>query len=74
MRYFGNIALVLALSVCSTTKFIDIPEGFTVFYGQGQWRNPLSGNIAGGRTKIVLIAAKREPDLTRRTGMLLAGW
>ena len=31
-------------------------------------------NIAGGRTKIVLIAAKREPDLTRRTGMLLAGW
>jgi Protein of unknown function (DUF3574) len=50
----------------------NFPEGFTVLYGQGQWRNPLSGNIAGGRTKIVLIAAKREPDLTRRTGMLLA--
>ena len=49
----------------------NFPEGFTVFDGQGQWRNPLTGNIADGRTKIVLIAAKREPDLTRRLSSVI---
>jgi hypothetical protein len=49
----------------------NFPEGFTVFDGQGQWRNPLTGNIAGARTKIVLIAAKREPDLTRRLSSVI---
>ena len=49
----------------------NFPEGFTVFDGQGQWRNPLTGNIADGRTKIVLIAVKREPDLTRRLSSVI---
>jgi hypothetical protein len=44
----------------------NFPDGFTVFDGEGQWRNPQTGHIGGGRTKILLVAAKREPDLARR--------
>jgi Protein of unknown function (DUF3574) len=44
----------------------NFPDGFTAFDGEGQWRNPLTGQIAGGRTKILLVAAKPEPDLSRR--------
>ena len=43
----------------------NFPDGFTVFDGEGQWHNPQTGQIAGGRTKILLVAAKREPDLAR---------
>lgn len=43
----------------------NFPDGFTVFDGDGQWRNPQTGHIAGSRTKILVIAAKREPDLAR---------
>ena len=44
----------------------NFPDGFTAFDGEGQWRNPHSGQIAGGGTKILLVAAKPEPDLSRR--------
>jgi hypothetical protein len=44
----------------------NFPDGFTVFDGEGQWRNPRTGHIVSDRTKILLIAAKREPDLARR--------
>jgi hypothetical protein len=44
----------------------NFPDGFTAFDGAGQWRNPHSGQIAGGVTKILLVAAKPEPDLSRR--------
>jgi Protein of unknown function (DUF3574) len=44
----------------------NFPDGFTVFDGEGQWRNPQTGQIAGGRTKILRVAAKREPDLAGR--------
>jgi hypothetical protein len=44
----------------------NFPDGFTAFDGEGQWRNPHSGQIAGGETKILLVAAKPEPDLSRR--------
>ena len=44
----------------------NFPDGFTVFDAEGQWRNPQTGLIAGGRTKNLLVAAKPEPDLTRR--------
>ena len=49
-------------------KFItpNFPDGFTVFDGEGQWRNPRIGAIARDPTKILLIAAKREPDLAQR--------
>jgi hypothetical protein len=47
------------------------PDGFTVFDGEGQWRDPGTGQIAGGRTKILLVAAKPEPDLSRRLSAVI---
>jgi len=44
----------------------NFPDGFTVFDGEGQWRSPRTGRIASDRTKILLVAVKREPDLARR--------
>ena len=44
----------------------NFPDGFTVFDSEGQWRNPQTGLIAHERTKILLVAAKREPDLAQR--------
>jgi hypothetical protein len=49
----------------------NFPDGFTVFDGEGQWRNPRTGRIAGDRTKIVLVAAKRELDLARRLSVVI---
>jgi hypothetical protein len=49
----------------------NFPDGFTAFDGEGQWRNPLTGQIAGGRTKILLVAAKPEPDLPRRLSAVI---
>ena len=47
------------------------PDGFTVFDGEGQWRNPQTGHIAGNRTKIVLVAAPRTPDLAQRLSAVI---
>ena len=44
----------------------NFPDGFTLLDGEGQWRNPQTGQIASGRTKILFVAAKPEPDLSRR--------
>ncbi len=44
----------------------NFPDGFTVFDGEGQWRNPQTGHIARDPTKILLVAAQRTPDLARR--------
>jgi hypothetical protein len=44
----------------------SFPDGFTVFDGEGQWRNPATGRIARERTKVLLVAARREPDLPSR--------
>ena len=44
----------------------NFPDGFTVFDGQGQWRNPATGTIGHDPTKILLVAAKRTPDLAAR--------
>ncbi|HEX4185917.1 MAG TPA: DUF3574 domain-containing protein [Stellaceae bacterium] len=49
----------------------NFPEGFTSFDGEGQWRNPQTGQIAGGRTKILLVAAKPEPDLPQRLSAVI---
>jgi hypothetical protein len=49
----------------------NFPEGFTVFDGEGQWRNPQTGHIAAGRTKILLVAAKQEPHLARRLSVVI---
>jgi hypothetical protein len=49
----------------------NFPDGFTLFDGEGQWRNPQTGRITGGRTKILLVAAKREPDFARRLSAVI---
>jgi Protein of unknown function (DUF3574) len=49
----------------------NFPDGFTVFDGEGQWRNPQTGRIAREPTKILLIAAKREPDLVQRLSAVI---
>jgi uncharacterized protein DUF3574 len=49
----------------------NFPDGFTVFDGEGQWRNPQTGRIAGNRTKILLIAAPRTPDLAQRLSAVI---
>jgi hypothetical protein len=44
----------------------NFPDGFTVFDGEGQWQNPTTGVIGREHTKILLVAAKRSPDLPGR--------
>ena len=49
----------------------NFPDGFTVFDGEGQWRNPQTGLITGSRTKILLVAAPRTPDLAQRLSSVI---
>jgi Protein of unknown function (DUF3574) len=49
----------------------NFPDGFTIFDGEGQWRNPQTGHIISDRTKILLVAVKREPDLARRLSAVI---
>jgi hypothetical protein len=49
----------------------NFPDGFTVFDGDGQWRNPATGAIGHERTKILLIAAGRTPDLAARLAAVI---
>jgi hypothetical protein len=49
----------------------NFPNGFTVFDGDGQWQNPASHEITRERTKILLVAAKRTPDLAQRLAAVI---
>ena len=49
----------------------NFPDGFTVFDGEGQWRNPQTGRIANNRTKILLVAAPRTLDLAGRLSAVI---
>jgi hypothetical protein len=49
----------------------NFPDGFTVFDGEGQWRNPQTGQTARERTKILLVAAKPSPDLPHRLAAVI---
>lgn len=49
----------------------NFPDGFTVFDGYGQWRNPATGTIAHDPAKILLVAAKRGPDLGDRINAVM---
>jgi Protein of unknown function (DUF3574) len=49
----------------------NFPDGFTVLDGEGQWRNLRTGHTARDPTKILLVAAKREPDLARRLSTVI---
>ena len=52
----------------------NFPAGFTVFDGDGQWRDPATGHIARERTKIMLVAARREPTLAGRLSAVVAAY
>ena len=49
----------------------NFPDGFTVFDGEGQWQNPATHQIARERTKILLVAAPRAPDLATRLAAVI---
>ena len=49
----------------------NFPDGFTAFDGEGQWRNPATGWIAREPTKVLLVAAKRSPDLAARLAAVI---
>jgi hypothetical protein len=49
----------------------NFPDGFTVFDGEGQWRNPQTGQIVNARTKILIVAAERTPDLAQRLSAVI---
>jgi hypothetical protein len=49
----------------------NLPDGFTVFDGDGQWQNPATHEIARERSKILLVAAKRAPDLAPRLSAII---
>jgi len=49
----------------------NFPDGFTVFDGAGQWRNPQSGAIAREPPKILLAAAYPRPDLKYRVAAVI---
>ncbi|HZT86437.1 MAG TPA: DUF3574 domain-containing protein [Stellaceae bacterium] len=50
------------------------PDGFTVFDGQGQWRNPGTGAIARESSKVVVIAAPQTADLAGRLDAVIAAY
>ena len=49
----------------------NFPDGFTVFDGEGQWQNPATRQITRQRTKILLVAARRTPDLGQRISAVI---
>ena len=49
----------------------NFPGGFTVFDGEGQWRNPQTGQIVSAWTKILMVAAERTPDLAQRLSAVI---
>jgi Protein of unknown function (DUF3574) len=49
----------------------NFPDGFTVLDGEGQWHNPQTGHIVRDPTKILVVAAKRTPDLARRLSAVI---
>src|SRR6516165_2278280 len=52
----------------------NFPDGFTAFDGDGQWRNPATGQIVSARTKVLIIAAPRTPDLALRLSSVMEGY
>ncbi len=51
-----------------TTNF---PDGYTVFDGVGGWRTAEPGGTARDPTKILLVAAKRSPELPGRLSAVM---
>src|SRR5712691_5828567 len=49
----------------------NFPDGFTVLDGDGQWQNPATRETVRERTKILLVAARRAPDLAPRLAAVI---
>jgi hypothetical protein len=49
----------------------NLPAGFTVFDGSGQWQSPRTHRIVRERTKILLVAVKRSPELAVRLAAVI---
>ena len=50
----------------------NLPDGFTVHDGAGQWLNPQTGNITRERTKILTVASdKPRPDFKDRLSAII---
>jgi hypothetical protein len=62
----GDLTEVEWARFAADTVTANFPDGFTVFDGEGQWRDPASGRIVRERSKVVLVAAKRSADLSGR--------
>jgi len=52
----------------------NFPDGFTVFDASGQWRNPATGAIMRDPTKVLVVAAKRAPDLADRLTAIIEAY
>lgn len=44
----------------------ELPDGFTVTDGDGEWRDPATQTVTRERTKIVMVAVTGSPDIAVR--------
>lgn len=44
----------------------EFPDGFTVIDGDGEWRDPATQTVERERSKILIVAARKSPDLASR--------
>jgi Protein of unknown function (DUF3574) len=52
----------------------NFPDGFTAFDAEGQWRNPATGVVSSALTKVLLVAARRAPDLAMRLSAVIEAY
>lgn len=52
----------------------NFPSGFTVLDGEGQWQDPATGAVEREATKILLVTARRSPDLALRLAIVIAAY
>ena len=52
----------------------DFPDGFTVYDGQGQWRDPATGKVVREPSKIVIVAAEENAAFSRHVLMAVEAY
>jgi hypothetical protein len=52
----------------------QLPEGFTVFDGQGEWLNPQTKAIVHEKTKILLVTAPSSPALQKKLSAIIEAY
>ncbi|HEX9159989.1 MAG TPA: DUF3574 domain-containing protein [Rhizomicrobium sp.] len=50
----------------ASTLSREFPDGFTVIDGDGEWRDPATQSVARERSKILIVVARKSPDLASR--------